>query len=129
MDIDGLGRISARLAHELRTPLMLPRMRVEHASPEMPPVFQENLQDELARFARFVERALLAAKAAQGSRQAADAPLCLSDMVRHVTGDYQLLASERALAIDVRITDDIQIHADSDLLLQTLHELLGNGLR
>jgi signal transduction histidine kinase len=124
-----MAEFSARVAHELRTPLMLLRMRFEHAPPGMPPAFQEDLQDELARLTRFIERSLLSAKAEQGSLQPADVPLCLSDMVRHVTGDYQLLASERALVMDVRITDDIQIHADSDLLLQTLHGLLENAVR
>ena len=51
-----MAEFSARVAHELRTPLMLLRMRVEHAPPGMPPAFQEDLQDELARLSRFVER-------------------------------------------------------------------------
>jgi signal transduction histidine kinase len=124
-----MAEFSARVAHELRTPLMLLRMRVEHAPPGMPPAFQEDLQDELARLARFVERALLAAKAEQGSLQPAAAPLCLSDMVRDTSGDYQLLATERSLEMTVQITDGISITADSDLLLQTLHGLLENAVR
>lgn len=124
-----MAEFSARVAHELRTPLMLLRMRVEHAPPGMPPTFQEDLQDELARLSRFVERSLLAAKAEQGSLQPAAAPLCLSGLVRDVTGDYQLLAAERALEMNVRISDGIRIDADADLLLQTLHGLLENAVR
>jgi signal transduction histidine kinase len=124
-----MAEFSARVAHELRTPLMLLRMRVEHAPPGMPPAFQEDLQDELARLARFVERALLASKAEQGSLQSAAASLCLSDLVRDVTGDYQLLATERGLQMTVQITDGIHINADADLLLQTLHGLLENAGR
>jgi signal transduction histidine kinase len=124
-----MAEFSARVAHELRTPLMLLRMRVEHAPPTMPPAFQEDLQDELARLSRFVERSLLAAKAEQGSLQPTAAPLCLSDLVRDVTGDYQLLAAERALEMNVRIADGIRIVADADLLLQTLHGLLENTVR
>lgn len=124
-----MAEFSARVAHELRTPLMLLRMRVEHAPPGMPPAFQEDLQDELARLARFVERALLAAKAEQGSLQPCAAPLCLSDLVGNVTADYQLLATERALKMTFGITPGIHIHADADLLLQTLHGLLENAVR
>lgn len=124
-----MAEFSARVAHELRTPLMLLRMRVEHAPPGMPPAFQEDLQDELARLSRFVERALLATKAEQGSLQPAAAPLSLSDLVRDVTGDYQLLAAERMLEMKVEITPGIQIDADADLLLQTLHGLLENAVR
>jgi signal transduction histidine kinase len=124
-----MAEFSSRVAHELRTPLMLLRMRVEHAPPGMTPAFQEDLQDELARLARFVERSLLSAKAEQGSLQPAAAPLCLSDMARDVTGDYQLLAAERALEMTVQITPGIRIDADADLLLQTLHGLLENAVR
>jgi signal transduction histidine kinase len=124
-----MADFSSRVAHELRTPLMLLRMRVEHAPPGMPPAFQEDLQDELARLSRFVERALLSAKAEQGSLQPSAAQLCLSDMVRDVTGDYQLLATERALEMNIEITDGIRIHADADLLLQTLHGLFENAVR
>jgi signal transduction histidine kinase len=124
-----MAEFSARVAHELRTPLMLLRMRVEHAPPGMPPAFQEDLQDELGRLSRFVERSLLAAKAERGSLQPAAAPLSLSDLVRDVTGDYQLLAAERALDMTVAITPGIRIGADADLLLQTLHGLLENAVR
>jgi signal transduction histidine kinase len=124
-----MAEFSARVAHELRTPLMLLRMRVEHAPPGMPPAFQEDLQDELARLSRFVERALLAAKAEQGSLQPAAAPLCLSDLLGNVAADYQLLATERALKMTLGITPGIHIHADADLVLQTLHGLLENAVR
>jgi signal transduction histidine kinase len=124
-----MAEFSARVAHELRTPLMLLRMRVEHAPPGMPPAFQEDLQDELARLARFVERALLSAKAEQGGLHPTITLLSLSDLVSDVTSDYQLLATERSLHMKVLIAPDIQIHADADLLLQTLHGLLENAVR
>jgi signal transduction histidine kinase len=123
-----MAEFSARVAHELRTPLMLLRMRVEHAPPGMPPAFQEDLQDELARLARFVERALLSAKAEQGTLHPAAGRLSLSNLVRDVTGDYQLLAAERELEMTVEISPEIRIDADADLLLQTLHGLLENAV-
>lgn len=124
-----MAEFSARVAHELRTPLMLLRMRVEHAPPGMPPAFQEDLQDELARLSRFVERSLLAAKAEQGALVPATAPHCLSDFVGDVSADYQLLAAERSLEMTVEIAPGIRIDADADLLLQTLHGLLENAVR
>lgn len=124
-----MAEFSARVAHELRTPLMLLRMRLEHAPPGMPPAFQEELQDELARLARFVERALLAAKAEQGSLEAVSARISLSELVRDVSDQYQLLAAERPLEMDVQIEPDIFLVADSDLLRQALHGLLENAVR
>jgi signal transduction histidine kinase len=124
-----MAEFSARVAHDLRTPLMLLRLRIENAPPGMPPAFQEEMQDELARLTRFVERALLAAKAEQGALRAAPAPLNLSDLVRDVSDQYQLLASERPLEMTVEIEPDIRIDADSDLLRQGLHSLMENAVR
>jgi signal transduction histidine kinase len=124
-----MAEFSARVAHELRTPLMLLRLRIENAPPGMPPAFQEELQDELARLTRFVERALLATKAEQGALRAAPTPLNLSDTVRDISEQYQLLASERPLGMTVEIEPDICIDADSDLLRQAIHGLLENAVR
>jgi signal transduction histidine kinase len=124
-----MAEFSARVAHELRTPLMLLRMRVEHAPSGMPPAFQEELQDELARLTRFIERSLVAAKAEQGALQPVPAPLYLSDLVHDLTENYQLLAAERALELTVEITPGIRIDADADLLRQLLHGLLENAVR
>lgn len=124
-----MAEFSARVAHDLRTPLMLLRLRMENAPPGMPPAFQEEMQDELARLTRFVERALLAAKAEQGALRAAPSPLNLSDIVRDVSDQYQLLASERPLEMTVEIEPDIRIDADSDLLRQAIHSLLENAVR
>ena len=124
-----MAEFSARVAHELRTPLMLLRMRVEHAPAEIPPAFQEDLQDELARLSRFVERSLLAAKAEQGALEPVTASLSLSDLVRDITEEYQLLADERGLNMSVELAPDLQIDADSDLLRQALHGLLENAVR
>lgn len=124
-----MAEFSAKVAHELRTPLMLLRMRVENAPPGTPPLFQEEMQDELARLSRFVERALLATKAEQGSLLPAVSPLCLSDLVRDVSEQYQLLAEERSITMNVEIEPDIQIVADSDLLRQALHGLMENAVR
>jgi signal transduction histidine kinase len=124
-----MAEFSARVAHELRTPLMLLRLRIENAPPGMPAPFQEELQDELARLTRFVERALLATKAEQGALRAAPVPINLSDIVRDVSEHYQLLASERPLEMTVDIKPDIRIDADPDLLRQAIHGLLENAVR
>lgn len=124
-----MAEFSARVAHELRTPLMLLRLRIENAPPGMPPAFQEEMQDELARMTRFVERALLAAKAEQGALRASLSPLSLSEIVRDISDQYQLLASERPLEMAVEIEPDIRIDADSDLLRQALHGLMENAVR
>ncbi len=123
-----MAEFSARVAHELRTPLMLLRLRMEHAPPGMPAAFQEELQDELARLSRFVERSLVAAKAEQGALVAVLAPLSLSHLVHDVTEDYLLLAADRGLTMDLDLAEGITTQSDADLLRQALHGLLENAV-
>lgn len=124
-----MAGFSARVAHELRTPLMLLRMRLENAPPGTPADFQEELQDEIARLSRFVEKALLTAKAEQGALVATRSPLSLSDLVRDVAEGYQMLGALRSVQMTLDIAEDFQIHADPDLLRQMLHGLLENSVR
>jgi signal transduction histidine kinase len=124
-----MAEFSARVAHELRTPLMLLRMRLEHAPAGTPPAFQEEMQDELARLSRFVERSLLAAKAEQGVLVPVPASVDLTHLVRDVAEDYQLLAAERALGVTFEIAENLRIDADADLLRRALHGLLENAVR
>ena len=124
-----MAEFSARVAHELRTPLMLLRMRLEHAPPGTQPAFQEEMQDELARLSRFVERSLLATKAERGVLVPVMAAMNLSELVRDMTADYQLLAAERPLNMTLEIAENLWINSDADLLRQTLHGLLENAVR
>ncbi|MEI8312322.1 MAG: histidine kinase dimerization/phospho-acceptor domain-containing protein, partial [Verrucomicrobiota bacterium] len=63
---DEMAEYSSRVAHELRTPLTLLRMRIEQSAAEIPPELSEQLQEELSRLSKFVERTLLAARAESG---------------------------------------------------------------
>jgi signal transduction histidine kinase len=120
---------SARVAHELRTPLMLLRLRIENAPSGMPADFQEELQDELARLSRFVERSLLAVKAEQGGLRAENIPLSLDVLIRDVAESYQILSREHHLDLELDLEPDVRIVSDPDLLRQVLHGLLENSVR
>lgn len=124
-----MAEFSARVAHELRTPLMLLRLRLERAPAGVPADFQEELQDELTRLSRFVERSLIAARAEQGGLTPTPEFLELSDLVGEVVEDYQLLAGERGLRLDFEAPEPLMIEADPDLLRQMLHGLLENSTR
>lgn len=124
-----MAEFSAKVGHELRTPLMLLRMKVEHAPEGLPAVFQEELQDELARLCRFVERSLLAAKAEQGGLELAVGNVNFSELVRDLAENYQLLADERDLQMTTTVKEEIQMEADPDLMRQALHGLLENAMR
>ena len=124
-----MAEFSERVAHELRTPLMLLRMRLEHAPPGMPPEFLEELQDEIGRLSRHIERSLVAAKAEHGTLQAVPRSFSVNPLLAELCEDYRMLADERSLSMEVNLSDDLCLTADEDLLRQALHGVLENAVR
>jgi signal transduction histidine kinase len=124
-----MSEFSARVAHEIRTPLMLLRIRMEHAPTGTPPEFLEDIQDEIARLSRYVERSLVAAKAEQGVLKPTPEDLDLSELIRSVAEDYRLLSADRGLRMALDIETGIHLVADPDFVRQALHGLLENAVR
>jgi signal transduction histidine kinase len=124
-----MAEFSERVAHELRTPLMLLRMRLEHAPPGMPPEFHEELQDEIGRLSRHVERSLVAAKAERGTLEPVPHVFSVSRLLAELCDDYRMLADERGLPMEVKLSDGLWMHSDEDLFRQALHGVLENAVR
>lgn len=123
------AEFSARVAHELRTPLMLLRARIEKESSGIPPATLEGLQDELARLSRFVESALLAAKAESGTLVSCAEPVDVSQLLHNIGEGYIWLAKERGVTLDLHIAEGLGTMTDTDLLLRALHGLMENAVR
>jgi signal transduction histidine kinase len=124
-----MAEFSERVAHELRTPLMLLRMRLEHAPPGMPPEFHEELQDEIGRLSRHVERSLVAAKAERGALQPVACDISVSGLIAELCDGYRMLADERGLAMELELADGLWLLADEELFRQALHGVLENAVR
>lgn len=124
-----MAGFSSRVAHELRTPLTLLRMKIEQSNRRLPVEIQEELQEELARLSRFVERSLLAAKAASGLLEPRAEPVDINKLLDDISEGYGLLANERKLKFTCHAAPNLKAITDADLLRQVLHNLLGNALR
>jgi signal transduction histidine kinase len=124
-----MAGFSSRVAHELRTPLTLLRMKIEQSTGEMPAEIQEELHEELARLARFVERSLLAARAESGSLEPCGGQVDVSRLLEDIGEGYTLLAAEKNLQITWQADEGLTAFTDADLLRQVMHNLLGNALR
>lgn len=121
-----MADFSARVAHELRTPLTVLRLRVEAAAPQLPPDFSEDLQEEIHRLSRLVDRALLAARAEGGRIDLQIEPVDLSALLDELRDAYTLPAGEKSLLVDWRVAPRLVCASDPELLRQILHNLLGN---
>jgi signal transduction histidine kinase len=124
-----MSAYSSRVAHELRTPLTLLRMRIEKSAAEMPPELSEELQEELARLSRFIERSLLSAKAESGRLEPVDEEVDLSGILEDLRDSYQILLSQGNVVLDWNVEPGLKISSDRDLIRQILHNLLGNACR
>jgi len=126
---DELSEFSARVAHELRTPLTLLRMRVEESAPQLPPDFSEELQEEIRRLSRLVERSLATARAQGGRLPLNITTFDLSALLGSLREDYEALAGTRKIALRWDVPPGLTVSADKDLLSQILHNLLDNAVR
>jgi signal transduction histidine kinase len=85
---------AAKVAHELRTPLAILRLKVEQAGPQIPPDFAETIQAELHQLCHVVDQSLLIAKAEQGRLVLHPEVFDLAHLVSEVAEDFVLLAQE-----------------------------------
>ena len=124
-----MSEFSSKVAHELRTPLTLLRMRVERDAPNLPPDFSEDIQEEIHRLSRLVERALLAAMADGGRLNAKIVSMSLGELLRDLREYYQPEAEAKAMEFEWNVPSEVQVAADPELLRQIFHNLFGNTIR
>ncbi len=124
-----MAEFSSRVAHELRLPLTLLRLRLEALAPELPPDVSEALQEEIGHLSQLVERSLLMAKAEGGTLEHEIQPVDLSALLEDLHDGYSILAAEAGLTLGWQPDPGLTVNSDPSLLRQILHNLLGNAIR
>jgi signal transduction histidine kinase len=123
-----LQSYSAQVAHELRAPLTIIRLKIEEAADKIEPALAEEIQTELLRLTMHVEQALLIARAEQGHLRPNPTRFDLAELLEDVAQDYRLLARDQGRQIEVTAQKS-PISADPKYLKQILYSLLTNSLR
>jgi len=124
-----ISQFSSRVAHELRTPLTLLRLRIEENADKLPPDFSEDLQEEIRRLTRLVERSLVTARAEGGVLELENTRLAICEILEGVREDYSALAGVKNLALHWHCPRNLFVAGDKDAVLQILHNLLDNAMR
>ena len=119
---------SAQVAHELRAPLTIIRLKIEEAADKIEPSLAEEIQTELLRLTMHVEQALLIARAEQGHLRPNRIRFDLADLLEDVAQDFRLLAKDQGRQIEVSAKKS-PVSADPKYLKQILYSLLTNSLR
>lgn len=124
-----MNNYAAKVAHELRTPLAIMRLKVEQAGHRIAPELAEELEGELHRLTHVVDQSLLLARAEQGRLTAQREPCDLAAVVADLVEDFALLAREENRRL-MRISPaSAWVMADARHLRQVVHNLLSNALK
>jgi signal transduction histidine kinase len=124
-----LQNYTAQVAHELRTPLQLMRLRIEANAAVMDPALAEELQEEIARLANYVETALAIARAEQGRLELAPETIVLKTFLADTLELFSRLAEAEGRKLLWSCPDGLAVQADRAALKQILFNLLNNALR
>ncbi len=127
----------ADAAHELRSPLTAVHLQVQLAEraaneSERAAALAE-LRGGLERATHLVEQLLTLAREEPGVNERPFAPVNLTDLARHVIGDYAVVATARQVDLGMVGDDatgtDIVVHGDASGLRAMLSNLLDNAVR
>jgi signal transduction histidine kinase len=124
-----MNNYAAKVAHELRTPLAILRLKVEQSDGRIRPELAEELQAELHRLTYVVDQSLLIARAERGSLKTRSVPVNLTELVKEVVEDFQLLAAEEGRRLLLVAPASCWAIADVQHVRQIIHGLLSNALK
>jgi heavy metal sensor kinase len=131
---EGLRRFTADASHELRTPLALMRTELDGAlarqrdPAEIRRVLSE-MQTEVERMTRMVDRLLMLARADAGALHPALASVDVADTLYEAAARWRQDADRKAVRIEVEAPDSGSFKADPDLLRRVIDNLLDNAIR
>jgi len=124
-----MSEYAAKVAHELRTPLAILRLKVEQVGDRIPPELAEQLQTELHQIAHVIDQSLLIAKADQGRLKLQLRTFDLAQLVTDVAEDFALLAQENNRMVRLFPMPPCPVQADPKHARQILHNLFTNALK
>lgn len=124
-----LRNYTAQVAHELRTPLQLMRLRIEANAAAMDPALAEELQEEIAGLSNYVETALAIARAEQGRLELSPETVSLKNFLADTLELFSRLAEAEGRKLLWSCPDGLAVRADRAALKQMLFNLLTNALK
>jgi signal transduction histidine kinase len=124
-----MSEYAAKVAHELRTPLAILRLKLEQAGDRIPPELAEQLQSELHQITHVIDQSLLIAKADQGRLILQPHTFDLAQLVGDIAVDFALIAQENNRLVRLHPMRPSPVFADSKQARQILHNLFANSLK
>jgi signal transduction histidine kinase len=132
-DLDRLkDEFVSRISHELRTPLANMHLYLgllQSGKPDKRDEYQQTLQRETARLSKLIEDLLEISHLDMGQTSINLVPVDVNRLMALLQPDWQALADERGLTLDLQRTPDLPpALADTALLTRALANVVSNGL-
>lgn len=126
-------RFVADASHELRTPVAAIRSMTELALLQELPAheykpFLENVNTEAERLGHLISDLLALARSDEGKTPFEQEPVRLDVLVSAVAANAEVLATERAITLQVHAKEEIIILGDEARLIQAIINLVDNAL-
>ncbi len=125
-------RLTADVAHELRTPLQAIQATVEAMQDGVLPADEEQLgvvRDETVRLARLADGILELTRLERGTVPMRHEPVDIAATVRSAVDAHRAFIEVCGLDLRVRLTDGITVMGDADRIVQAVGNLLSNAAR
>lgn len=126
--INGKKQLTDAIAHELRTPLVRLRYRLAMLEPAPEEQEMKALERDLGSLDRLIDEMLTYARLERPEMPLNPVDLELGAWVHLYLADWQTLAPEKTLQLEVR-SDPIPWHGDERLLARAVENLVSNALR
>lgn len=125
-----MSEYAAKVAHELRTPLAILRLKLEQAGERIPADISDDLQSAVHHLTHVIDQLVLMTKAEQGRLVLNARAVDLRAMIVDAVEDFSLLAQEAGRNVKLQApARQCTIKADPKYLRQILHNLLTNALK
>jgi two-component system, OmpR family, sensor histidine kinase BaeS len=125
-------KMTANIAHELRTPIAAIRGELEAMIDGLLPVDSENLESlhsETGRLKKIIEGIEELAQAEASSRYMNKKNLAVKPFMEGIISRLKLLFSEKGVALELFCEEALELNADPDRLSQIMINLLSNALK
>jgi signal transduction histidine kinase len=122
-----LTQFSAKVAHELRSPITLLQLQVDYHSSQLEPEFLSALQNQIGRLTDYVDTALVVARAEQGSVPLRKSPQDLGEIFENLVEPYRLRAELQKRTLRSRLPSGFKAELDPKILGLITNNLLTNA--